>query len=63
LTSKLPFRGWETIFQDVMKTEAAIDNLVHHGGFVEVNIPSYQAEQANKAKRGLPATTVEEGER
>ena len=34
-----------------MTTAAAIDRLVHHSVIVELNIPSYRAEQARKAKR------------
>ena len=51
MTSNLPFSGWESIFKDPMTTAAAIDRLVHHSVIVELNIPSYRAEQARKAKR------------
>jgi DNA replication protein DnaC len=51
LTSNLPFSQWETIFKDAMTTAAAIDRLVHHCVIVELNIPSYRAEQAKKAKQ------------
>jgi DNA replication protein DnaC len=50
LTSNLPFSQWETIFKDPM-TAAAIDRLVHHCVIVELNIPSYRAEQAKRAKK------------
>jgi DNA replication protein DnaC len=52
LTSNLPFSGWESIFKDPMTTAAAIDRLVHHSVIVELNIPSYRAEQAKKVKQG-----------
>jgi DNA replication protein DnaC len=52
LTSNLPFSGWEAIFKDPMTTAAAIDRLVHHAVIIELNIPSYRAEQAKKAKQG-----------
>jgi DNA replication protein DnaC len=52
LTSNLPFSGWEAIFKDPMTTAAAIDRLVHHSVIVELNIPSYRAEAAKKAKQG-----------
>jgi DNA replication protein DnaC len=52
LTSNLPFSGWEAIFKDPMTTAAAIDRLVHHSVIVELNIPSYRAEQARKSKQG-----------
>lgn len=61
LTSNLPFSGWEAIFKDAMTTAAAIDRLVHHCVIVELNIPSYRAEQAKKAKQSRPATTEEGG--
>ena len=51
VNSTLPFSGWESIFKDPMTTAAAIDRLVHHSVIVELNIPSYRAEQARKAKR------------
>jgi DNA replication protein DnaC len=52
LTSNLPFSGWEAIFKDAMTTAAAIDRLVHHSVILELNVPSYRAEQARKAKQG-----------
>ena len=48
LTSKLPFSKWEEIFKDPMTTAAAIDRLVHHSIILELNIPSYRMEQAQK---------------
>ena len=62
LTSNLPFSGWEAIFKDPMTAAAAIDRLVHHSVIVELNIPSYRAEQAKKAKQsrlpGVEETTT-----
>jgi len=52
LTSNLPFSQWERIFKDAMTTAAAIDRLVHHSVIIELNLPSYRAEQAKKAKGG-----------
>ena len=52
LTSNLPFSQWEQIFKDAMTTAAAIDRLVHHSVIIELNLPSYRAEQAKKAKGG-----------
>jgi DNA replication protein DnaC len=52
LSSNLPFSGWEAIFKDAMTTAAAIDRLVHHSVIVELNVPSYRAEQAKKGKQG-----------
>jgi DNA replication protein DnaC len=48
LTSNLPFSKWEGIFKDPMTTAAAIDRLVHHCVILELNIPSYRMEQAQK---------------
>ena len=48
LTSNLPFSQWESIFKDPMTTAAAIDRLVHHCVILELNLPSYRAEQAKK---------------
>lgn len=50
LTSNLPFSKWEQIFRDPMTTAAAIDRLVHHSVIVELNLPSYRAEQAKRGK-------------
>jgi DNA replication protein DnaC len=55
LTSNLPFSGWEVIFKDPMTTAAAIDRLVHHSVIIELNLPSYRAEQAKKAKQARQA--------
>jgi DNA replication protein DnaC len=59
LTSNLAFSGWEAIFKDPMTTAAAIDRLVHHSVIIELNLPSYRAEQARKRKQTRPA---DEGE-
>jgi DNA replication protein DnaC len=50
LSSNLAFSGWESIFKDAMMTAAAIDRLVHHCVIVELNVPSYRAEQAKKSR-------------
>jgi DNA replication protein DnaC len=52
LTSNLPFSKWENIFKDAMTTAAAIDRLVHHSAILELNLPSYRLEQAQKSKEG-----------
>ena len=54
LSSNLAFSGWESIFKDAMLTAAAIDRLVHHCVIVELNVPSYRAEQAKKARQTTP---------
>jgi DNA replication protein DnaC len=50
LTSNLPFSRWQEVFKDPMTTAAAIDRLVHHSVILELNVPSYRAEQAMKRK-------------
>jgi DNA replication protein DnaC len=53
LTSNLPFSKWESIFKDPMTTAAAIDRLVHHSVILELNLPSYRLEQAQRSKEPL----------
>jgi DNA replication protein DnaC len=62
LTSNLAFSGWEKIFKDAMTTAAAIDRLVHHCVILELNVASYRAEQAKKAKQSR-ASQAEEGQK
>jgi len=50
VTSNLPFSKWEQVFKDPMTAAAAIDRLVHHSVIVELNVASYRAEAAKKAK-------------
>ena len=50
ITSNLPFSKWELIFKDAMTTAAAIDRLVHHSVILELNLPSYRVEQAQKSR-------------
>jgi DNA replication protein DnaC len=57
LTSNLPFSGWESIFKDPMTTAAAIDRLVHHSVILELNVPSYRAEQAKKSRQSQGEST------
>jgi DNA replication protein DnaC len=59
LTSNLPFSKWEQIFRDPMTTAAAIDRLVHHSVIMELNLPSYRAEQAKKGKEKRPLEATE----
>jgi DNA replication protein DnaC len=60
LTSNLAFSQWEQIFKNPMTTAAAIDRLVHHSVIVELNLPSYRAEQAKKAKQSRSGSGPEE---
>jgi len=60
LTSNLPFSKWEQIFRDPMTTAAAIDRLVHHSVIVELNLPSYRAEQAKKSKEKRTSEATKE---
>jgi len=50
ITSNLPFSKWEMIFKDPMTTAAAINRSVHHSVVLELNVPSYRAEQARRRK-------------
>jgi len=61
LTSNLPFSQWETIFKDPMTTAAAIDRLVHHSVIIEMNLPSYRAEQAKKSKQSRGSEEASSG--
>jgi DNA replication protein DnaC len=54
VTSNLAFSQWEQIFKDPMTTAAAIDRLVHHSVILEMNVPSYRAESAKRARGGPP---------
>lgn len=51
LTSNLVFSEWERIFKDPMTTAAAVDRLVHHSVILELNLPSYRMEAAQKKKK------------
>jgi DNA replication protein DnaC len=51
ITSNLPFSKWESIFKDPMTTAAAIDRLVHHSVILELNVPSYRLEQAQREQQ------------
>jgi len=46
ITSNLVFSDWDKIFKDPMTTAAAIDRVVHHSTILELNGPSYRAEEA-----------------
>ena len=58
LTSNLVFSQWEQIFKDPMTTAAAVDRLVHHSVILELNLPSYRMEAAQK-KRGAAASSTQ----
>ena len=60
LTSNLPFSQWEQIFKDPMTTAAAIDRLVHHSVIVELNVPSYRLEPAQRGQQPPPAEPLPE---
>ena len=51
MTSNLQFSKREGIFKDAMMTAAAIDRLVHHCVIIELNIPSYRAEEAKRTQQ------------
>jgi DNA replication protein DnaC len=60
ITSNLPFSKWESIFKDPLTTAAAIDRLVHHSVILELNVPSYRLEQAQRGQQPTPAEPTPE---
>ncbi len=50
LTSHLPFSQWESIFYDPMNATAAVDRLVHHCVVLELHLPSYRLEVAQRRR-------------
>jgi DNA replication protein DnaC len=48
ITSNLVFSEWDRIFKDPMTTAAAIDRLIHHSIILELDNPSYRADEARK---------------
>jgi DNA replication protein DnaC len=61
LTSNLVFSGWERIFKDPMTTAAAIDRLIYHSVVLELNLPSYRTEAAQKKKVAKGGESSTEG--
>jgi DNA replication protein DnaC len=57
ITSNLVFSQWDQIFKDPMTTAAAIDRVVHHSVILELDVPSYRAEAAQKRTRTKRADT------
>ncbi len=53
ITSNLVFSEWDKIFKDPMTTAAAIDRVVHHATILELNGPSFRAEEAQKRNQDL----------
>jgi hypothetical protein len=47
-------------FKDPMTTAAAIDRVVHHSVILELNVPSYRAETAQRARRSKASRTEAE---
>jgi DNA replication protein DnaC len=60
ITSNLPFSKWESIFKDPMTTAAAIDRLVHHSVILELNLPSYRLEEAEREQKAKQDQCVAE---
>jgi DNA replication protein DnaC len=54
ITSNLVFSKWDQIFKDPMTTAAAIDRVVHHSVILELTVPSYRAEAAQRRVREKP---------
>ncbi|MXW13413.1 MAG: AAA family ATPase [Rhodothermaceae bacterium] len=51
ITTHLPFSQWETIFYDPMNATAVVDRLVHHCAVLELNLPSYRLEVAQRRQK------------
>lgn len=60
ITTNLQFSKWESIFKDPMTTAAAIDRLIHHCVILEIDVPSYRMEYAQKNKRHNQKGTSDE---
>ncbi len=54
ITSNLVFSKWDQIFKDPMTTAAAIERVVHHSVILELTVPSYRAEAAQRRVREKP---------
>ena len=50
VTTNLPFKQWESIFQDTSMTVALVDRLTHHCHIIEMNGDSYRFKQSLKEK-------------
>jgi DNA replication protein DnaC len=48
LTSNLPFKDWSEIFEDNIKTNAAIERLAHHGEVIVIKGESYRLKEKQK---------------
>ena len=48
----------EQIFKDAMTTAAAIDRVVHHSVILELNVPRYRAEAAQRRTRKKASAAV-----
>jgi hypothetical protein len=68
ITSNLPFSKWESILEDPTTKAAASDRLVHHSVILELNVPSYRLEDAQRGHATsepvvadpAPATAIDE---
>ncbi|MGH8581618.1 MAG: IS21-like element helper ATPase IstB [Gammaproteobacteria bacterium] len=59
ITSNLVFSQWDQIFKDPMTTAPAIDRVVHHAVIVELAVPSYRAEVAERRRKTKRSTSAE----
>ena len=51
ITSHRAFSQWEPIFQTSTMTTAALDRLVHHSVILELDLPSYRLEVAQRSRQ------------
>ena len=56
----IDFPPWKSAFKDPMTTAAAIDRLVHHSVILELNLPSYRMEAAQRKKKAAAAESAAE---
>ena len=58
ITTHLPFSQWETIFCDPMNATAAVDRLVHHCVVLELDLPSYRLEVAQRRQKSAESASA-----
>lgn len=51
ITCNQPFSEWDQIFEDKRTAIAAVDRLVHHAVFLEMNVGSYRKKIAEERRR------------
>jgi DNA replication protein DnaC len=62
VTANQPFSQWNTIFADDMMTVAAVDRLVHHALFVQLQAESYRKRSADQRSQTQDASQTTHSE-